>query len=90
MSIATTTQAQVIDSFGGTDVFRANDRPLVAPGAGQVQVKVTAAGVNPVDLTTRQGKNIHGDAARFPMGDRLGCRRHRRAGRRQGGGVAGR
>jgi NADPH2:quinone reductase len=67
MSIATTTQAQVIDSFGGPDVFRADDQPLVAPVAGQVQVKVAAAGVNPVDLTTRQGKNIHGDAARFPM-----------------------
>lgn len=67
MTVATTTRAQVIDSFGDPDVFYTDDRPLVAPGLGQVQVKVVAAGVNPVDLTTRQGKNIPGDAARFPM-----------------------
>lgn len=67
MTAATTTPAQVIDSFGEPDLLHADDRPLDAPGPGQVQVRVAAAGVNPVDLTTRAGKNIHGDAARFPM-----------------------
>lgn len=67
MSTATTTTAQVIDAFGEPELFHADERPLAAPGAGQVQVKVAAAGVNPVDLSTRLGKNITADAARFPM-----------------------
>lgn len=67
MSVVTAIRAQVIDSFGEPEVLHADDRPLVAPGPGQLQVKVAAAGVNPVDLTTRQGKNIAVDAARFPM-----------------------
>jgi len=67
MSTQTTTRAQVIDAFGGPDGFRAVELPLAAPGAGQIQIRVAAAAVNPVDLSTRAGKNISPEAARFPM-----------------------
>jgi len=67
MSTPTTTRAQVIDAFGDPDGFHAAELPLAAPGAGQVQIRVAAAAVNPVDLSTRAGKNIPPEAARFPM-----------------------
>jgi NADPH2:quinone reductase len=63
----TTTSRAVIDGFGGPELFRDDERPLSGPAAGQVQVRVGAVSVNPVDLTTRAGKNIPGDAAQFPM-----------------------
>jgi NADPH:quinone reductase-like Zn-dependent oxidoreductase len=63
----TTTRAQVIDSFGAADRLHPAELPLVAPGVGQVQIRVAAAAVNPVDLTTRAGRNIPAQDARFPM-----------------------
>lgn len=62
-----TVRSAVIDTFGGPELFRIHERPLPAPAAGQVQIRVAAVSVNPVDLTTRAGKNIPMDAARFPM-----------------------
>jgi len=62
-----TTRAQVIDAFGGPEHFRSAEVPLVAPGAGEVQIRVAAAAVNPVDLSTRAGIIIADDAARLPM-----------------------
>lgn len=62
-----TVRSAIIDTFGGPELFRIDERPLRAPAAGQVQVRVAAASVNPVDLTTRAGKNIPVEAARFPM-----------------------
>ena len=62
-----TTAAVVIDAFGGPERFRLTRRVLPSPGTGQVQVRVAAASVNPVDLTTRAGKNIPADEARWPM-----------------------
>lgn len=67
MSTPITTHAQVIDAFGGPDEFHAAELPLAAPGAGQVQIRVVAAAVNPVDLSTRAGKNIPPESAHFPM-----------------------
>ncbi len=67
MSSARTTRTEVIDSFGGPDQFRSGERQLAAPGAGEVQVRVAAAAVNPVDLSTRAGMVIPADAADFPM-----------------------
>lgn len=64
---AATTQAQVVDTFGGPDRFRSAVLPLPAPAAGQVQLRVVAAGINPVDLSTRAGLNIPVEVARFPM-----------------------
>jgi len=67
MSVARTTYAQAIESFGGPDVLRPASLPLAAPAAGEVQIKVAAAAVNPVDLQTRTGHVLAADAASFPM-----------------------
>src|ERR1041385_6641686 len=40
---------------GGPDVLVAQTRPLPSPGAGEVLVKVAAAGVNRPDVMQRQG-----------------------------------
>lgn len=66
-SVITTTTAAVIDGFGGADRLHLEDRPLLSPRTRQVQVKVAAAAVNPVDLQTRDGKTIAAEIARFPM-----------------------
>lgn len=63
----TSTRAQVIDSFGDPDAFRTQERSLSAPATSQVTIKVAASAVNPVDLSTRAGKNIPAEAATFPM-----------------------
>ena len=63
----TTTRAAVIDAYGGPDLLRVTDLPLAPPGDRQVQVRVAAAAVNPVDLSTRAGLNIPVADARFPM-----------------------
>ena len=62
--------AQVIRSYGDESRFEAATLRLPdALAAGSVRVAVAAAGVNPVDLTTRAGKNknIPLEQARFPM-----------------------
>ncbi len=47
-------RAMVIKSFGGPDVFEAQDLPTPQPGPGDVLVKVYATSVNPVDYKIRQ------------------------------------
>jgi NADPH:quinone reductase-like Zn-dependent oxidoreductase len=44
-----------IRSFGGPDVLKYEDVPLPQPGAGEIRIRVIAAGVNPVDWKIRQG-----------------------------------
>lgn len=66
-SMVGTTRAAVIDGFGGPEVFHLAQRPLAAPSPGQVQIKVAAVSVNPVDTTTRAGRSIPEKDARFPM-----------------------
>ena len=44
-----------IHEFGGPDVLKLEDVPEPRPGAGQVLVRVRAAGVNPVDTYIRSG-----------------------------------
>ncbi|MBL8763879.1 MAG: NADP-dependent oxidoreductase [Phycisphaerae bacterium] len=41
--------------FGGVEVLRYEDVPVPTPGAGEVLVRVRAAGVNPVDWKLRDG-----------------------------------
>lgn len=65
--IPATTRAAVLDAFGGPELLHVTSLPLAAPGRGQVQVRVAAAAVNPVDLSTRAGRNIPVADARFPM-----------------------
>jgi len=47
-------RAMVIKSFGGPDVFEAQDLPTPQPGPGELLVKVYATSVNPVDYKIRQ------------------------------------
>jgi NADPH2:quinone reductase len=63
----TTTRAAVIDAFGGPELLHVAEVPLAAPGSAQVQVRVGAVAVNPVDLSTRAGRNIADEDAHFPM-----------------------
>src|SRR5215211_694427 len=44
-----------VDEFGGPEVLRFEDVAEPSPGAGQVVVRVKAAGVNPVDTYIRSG-----------------------------------
>lgn len=48
-------QAIEIDGKGGPEVLRMVERPAPQPKAGEVQIAVTAAGVNGADLAQRRG-----------------------------------
>jgi NADPH2:quinone reductase len=48
-------RAIVVREFGGPDVMHVEERPAPKPGAGEVLVRVHAAGVNPVDAYVRSG-----------------------------------
>ncbi|MBW8684019.1 NADP-dependent oxidoreductase [Chitinophaga rhizophila] len=49
-------QAAVLPEFGPATAFRIEKVAIPLPGAGQMLVKVKAAGLNPVDFKTRSGK----------------------------------
>ncbi|MFN8099077.1 MAG: quinone oxidoreductase [Dermatophilaceae bacterium] len=51
----TTTQALIVPTNGGSDVLTVEERDISAPGPGQAQVRVAAAGVNFIDVYQRQG-----------------------------------
>ena len=63
--------AVLITRAGGPEVLEVREAPVVAPGPGEVLVRVRAAGVNPVDAKIRKGtrgeitepKRIGADAA---------------------------
>src|SRR5690242_6494204 len=50
-------KAARIDRFGGPDVVEVQDVPVPSPGAGEVQVRVAAAGMAPWDAIIREGKS---------------------------------
>lgn len=63
-----TARAQIIRSFGDASRFEAVELSLsTRPQAGAARVAVAAVSVNPVDLSTREGRNIPQSDARFPM-----------------------
>lgn len=45
-----------IERYGGPDVLRRQDLPVPEPGPGEVLVRVRHAGINFMDVHTRQGK----------------------------------
>ncbi|MBL8566122.1 MAG: NAD(P)H-quinone oxidoreductase [Hyphomicrobiaceae bacterium] len=55
MTTPATMTAIEIDGKGGPEVLVARQRPIPAPGPGQIIVKVAAAGVNRPDVLQRQG-----------------------------------
>jgi NADPH:quinone reductase-like Zn-dependent oxidoreductase len=65
-----TMQAWRIDRFGGPDVLREATLPAPRPARGEVLVEMRSAGVNPVDLKTREGRYplIREDALPFTLG----------------------
>ena len=46
---ATTSRAVQLESFGGPEVLNLRDVPAPQAGPGQIRVRVTAAGLNPMD-----------------------------------------
>ena len=48
-------RAFVLTRYGGPDVTELRDVAAPAPAAGEVQITVKAAGLNPVDFKTREG-----------------------------------
>jgi NADPH:quinone reductase-like Zn-dependent oxidoreductase len=50
-----TMSAVRIHSYGGPEVLRYEEIPRPQPGAGEILIKVHAAGVNPVDWKVREG-----------------------------------
>lgn len=59
------------DRYGPADVLRVEDVDEPAPGAGEVKVRVHAAGLNPLDWKTRAGHLKYLPVGRPPRG--LGC-----------------
>jgi NADPH:quinone reductase-like Zn-dependent oxidoreductase len=55
MTTTGTAKAVRIHAFGGPDVLRLEEVPRPEPKAGQVLIRVYAAGVNPVDWKIREG-----------------------------------
>src|SRR5262245_40732262 len=47
-----------VHAFGGPEVLRCEDVEAPVPGAGEVLVRVKAAGVNPSDTYTRSGASL--------------------------------
>jgi NADPH:quinone reductase-like Zn-dependent oxidoreductase len=57
------------DEYGGVDVLNVVDVPRPVPGAGQVQVRVKAAGINPGEAKIRLGLEDSVWPATFPSGE---------------------
>jgi len=52
-------KAIIVHAYGEPEVMKLEDTPIPEPTAGQVLVKVEAAGVNPVDTYLRSGNHAH-------------------------------
>ena len=55
MTLPTSMKAVVIEGSGGPEVLKPSDVPVPQPKAGEVLIKVAAAGVNRPDVLQRQG-----------------------------------
>lgn len=55
MPRVTMSRVVVFDEFGGPEVMRVVEEPVVEPAAGEVRVRIEAFAVNPLDLMMRAG-----------------------------------
>lgn len=60
-------RAMIIEDFGTADALQLGEIPTPAPGEGEVLVKIAAAGVNPADWKTRQGRLAEFIEYHFPF-----------------------
>jgi len=60
-------RAMIIEDFGTADALRLSEIPKPVPGEGEVLVKIAAAGVNPADWKTRQGRLAEFIEYHFPF-----------------------
>ncbi len=63
----TTMKAVRAHDYGGPEVLVYEDAPLPTLAAGEVLVKVAAAGINPIDWVTRQYGGVGGKNKTLPM-----------------------
>ena len=68
-------KAILVREFGGPEVLRLEEVPTPKPAAGQVLVRIYAAGVNPYDTFMRAGTYAR---ATITIHSRIGWRRRRR------------
>src|SRR6201985_2827387 len=61
---ATTSRAVRLESFGGPEVLNVREVPAPQAGPGQIRVRVTAAGLHPMDWVINSGAET---AARFGL-----------------------
>src|SRR5437588_4968523 len=62
-----TMKAIRIHNYGGPEVLKYEDAPRPQPQAGEVLVRVHAAGVNPIDLKVREGHMKDFCPHKFPL-----------------------
>ncbi|GAA0477119.1 putative oxidoreductase [Paractinoplanes deccanensis] len=63
-AVALSRAVQFVESFGGPEMLTVRELPVPRAGAGQVRVRVTAAGLNPMDWFMTSGAAT---AARFGL-----------------------
>ena len=66
-----TMRAVVMDAPGGPDALRVAEVPVAIATAAEFLVKVSAAGVNPIDAKTRAGRGASAAISTWPA--ILGC-----------------
>src|SRR5919109_2080822 len=60
-------RAVVFNNYGGTEVLEVIERPDPSPGAGELLVRIEAAGVQPFDTMFRSGSIQQRAQVRFPQ-----------------------
>src|SRR4051794_37860341 len=68
-SVTTTSRAVRFESFGGPEALRLREVPVPQAGSGQIRVRVTAAGLNPMDwFMTASAETAARFGLRLPSG----------------------
>jgi NADPH:quinone reductase-like Zn-dependent oxidoreductase len=62
-------KAVKFEKYGGVDVLQIENAPRPVPAAGQVLIKVKAAGINPGEASIREGKLAKQFPTTFPSGE---------------------